>query len=337
MSLPFSNLARPLARQPSSACRASTRPTIITATTEIYPERKSEGGRRRRPSGDGRLKWHQGANASILTPMEPSEATDTLIRLACFIGALVLFALLEAAFPRRQRQVSRKARWPSNLGISALNQLVLRLVLPASAIALAVRLEQEGWGLLAQLTWPTWIELAAAVLILDLAIYLQHRLYHAVPFLWRFHRMHHADLDFDVTTGIRFHPLSLLLSGLIKLGAVLIIGPSPFAVLVFEVLLNATTMFNHSNLKLPRPFDRILRLVIVTPDMHRVHHSADPAETNRNFGFNFPWWDRLFKTYRPQPALGHEAMTVGLEDFRSAGELRLDRMLSQPFRSGTGS
>jgi sterol desaturase/sphingolipid hydroxylase (fatty acid hydroxylase superfamily) len=265
--------------------------------------------------------------------MEPSEASDTLIRLAFFTGALVLLALLEAAFPRRSRQVSRKARWPSNLGLSALNQLILRLVLPVSAIMLAVRMEQEGWGLFAQLTWPSWIELAAAVLILDLAIYGQHRLYHAVPVLWRFHRMHHADLDFDVTTGIRFHPASLLLSGLIKLGVVLVIGPSPLAVLIFEVLLNATTMFNHSNLGIPSGLDRLLRLVIVTPDMHRVHHSANPDETNRNFGFNFPWWDRLFGTYRAQPALGHEAMTVGLEDFRSANELRLDRMLSQPFRS----
>ncbi len=269
--------------------------------------------------------------------MEPGEATDTLIRLACFIGALFALAVLEAAFPRRQRQVSRKARWPSNVGISVLNQLVLRLVMPATAIVLAAHMEQEGWGLFAQLTWPTWIELAAAVLILDLAIYLQHRVYHAVPVLWRFHRMHHADLDFDVTTGVRFHPASLLLSGFIKLGVVLIIAPSPLAVLVFEVLLNATTMFNHSNLGIPSGLDRLLRLVIVTPDMHRVHHSADPAETNRNFGFNFPWWDRMFGSYRAQPALGHEAMTVGLEDFRSADELRLDRMLSQPFRSSPRS
>jgi sterol desaturase/sphingolipid hydroxylase (fatty acid hydroxylase superfamily) len=265
--------------------------------------------------------------------MGPIETTEMLIRLGCFTGILVALAALEAAFPRRRRQVHRGARWPSNLGISALNQAVLRFLLPASAMVLATRMEQEGWGLFAQTALPFWMELAAAVLILDLIVYLQHRLYHAVPLLWRFHRMHHADLDFDVTTGVRFHPLSLLLSGLIKLGAVLIIGPSPLAVLIFEVLLNATSMFNHTNLRIPLGIDRLLRLFIVTPDMHRVHHSASPDETNRNFGFNFPWWDRLFRTYRAQPALGHEAMQVGLEGFRSTNELRLDRMLSQPFRS----
>ena len=279
----------------------------------------------------------QGPNGRILRLMGSIETTEPLVRLACFVGILVALAALEAAYPRRRRQVSRKARWPSNLGISALNQVFLRLLLPASSIALAAHMQQEGWGLLAEMTLPFWFELAAAILILDLAIYLQHRLYHAVPVLWRFHRMHHADVDFDVTTGIRFHPLSLLLSGFIKLGVVLITGPSPLAVLIFEVLLNATTMFNHSNLRVPSGFERLLRLIVVTPDMHRVHHSSNPDETNRNFGFNFPWWDRLFKTYRAQPALGHEAMTVGLEEFRSENELRLDRMLSQPFRNGTGS
>lgn len=269
--------------------------------------------------------------------MESIEATESLVRLGWFVGVLVTLAALEAVFPRRSRRVSRMARWPSNLGISAVNQVFLRLVLPASAIVLAAHMQQEGWGLFAQMTLPGWFELAAAILILDLAIYGQHRLYHAVPVLWRFHRMHHADLDFDVTTGVRFHPVSLLLSGFIKLGVVLVIGPSPLAVLVFEVLLNATTMFNHSNLKIPPGFDRFLRLIVVTPDMHRVHHSSNPDETNRNFGFNFPWWDRLFNSYHAEPALGHEAMTVGLEEFRSEDELRLDRMLSQPFRSDAGN
>ncbi|NIP14953.1 MAG: sterol desaturase family protein [Pseudomonadales bacterium] len=269
--------------------------------------------------------------------MESLETIEPLVRLGVFFGVLVMLAILEAALPRRRRQVSRMARWPSNLGLSAFNQVILRLLLPASAVVLAARMQQDGSGLLAQMTLPAWIDLIAAILILDLAIYLQHRLYHAVPVLWRFHRMHHADLDFDVTTGIRFHPVSLLLSGLIKLSVVLIIGPSPVAVLVFEVLLNATTMFNHSNLRIPPGLDRLLRLVIVTPDMHRVHHSSNPDETNRNFGFSFPWWDLLFRTYRDQPALGHEGMTIGLEEFRSEHELRLDRMLSQPFRSGVGS
>ena len=190
--------------------------------------------------------------------------------------------------------------------------------------------------MLGQKALPPWVEVFGAVLILDLAIYLQHLVYHAVPVLWRFHRMHHADIEFDVTTGIRFHPLSVLLSGFIKLGAVLAIGASPMAVLAFEVLLNATSLFNHSNLRIPPAVDRVLRLVVVTPDMHRVHHSSDSDEVNRNFGFNFPWWDRMFRTYRAQPALGHREMVVGLDGFRQLRELRLDRMLSQPFRSTTG-
>jgi sterol desaturase/sphingolipid hydroxylase (fatty acid hydroxylase superfamily) len=262
-----------------------------------------------------------------------AQSTEAIIRLGCFLGVFAALAVLEAAFPRRARQVSRGHRWPSNIAISALNQVFLRLILPASAVAVAVYAEQRKLGLFSQVALPPWLEMLAAVLILDLAIYLQHLVYHAVPVLWRFHRMHHADVEFDVTTGIRFHPLSALLSGFIKLGAVLAIGASPMAVLAFEVLLNATSLFNHSNLRIPPAIDKILRLFMVTPDMHRVHHSSDPYEVNRNFGFNFPWWDRMFRTYHGQPALGHGEMVIGLDRFRQERELRLDRMLSQPFRS----
>jgi sterol desaturase/sphingolipid hydroxylase (fatty acid hydroxylase superfamily) len=175
------------------------------------------------------------------------------------------------------------------------------------------------------------------VIVLDLVIYLQHVLFHAVPALWRLHRMHHADLDFDVTTGARFHPIEIVLSMVIKLAAVVSLGAPAIAVLVFEVLLNATAMFNHGNIRLPLGFDRVLRLLVVTPDMHRVHHSTVTSETNSNFGFNLPWWDRLLGTYRAQPVAGHEDMTIGIALFREPQDLRLDRMLVQPFRAGPGS
>jgi sterol desaturase/sphingolipid hydroxylase (fatty acid hydroxylase superfamily) len=179
---------------------------------------------------------------------------------------------------------------------------------------------------------PWGLATLLSVLLLDLAIYAQHVLFHAVPVLWRLHRMHHADLDIDVTTGVRFHPAEIVLSMLIKLAVVGLIGAPGAAVLIFEVLLNATSMFNHSNVAMPPAVDRIVRLLVVTPDMHRVHHSIERRETNSNFGFNFPWWDRLFGTYRPQPEQGHEGMTIGIEIFRDPAELRLDRMLLQPLR-----
>jgi sterol desaturase/sphingolipid hydroxylase (fatty acid hydroxylase superfamily) len=184
---------------------------------------------------------------------------------------------------------------------------------------------------------PGALAVIATVVALDLIIYLQHVMVHAVPALWRLHRMHHADLDFDVTTGARFHPIEIVLSMVIKLAAVVVLGAPPVAVVIFEVVLNATAMFNHGNLRLPAGVDRVLRLIVVTPDMHRVHHSVDPAETNSNFGFNLPWWDRLLGTYRAQPAAGHEGMTIGIEQFREAGDLRLDRMLIQPFRGRPGN
>jgi sterol desaturase/sphingolipid hydroxylase (fatty acid hydroxylase superfamily) len=194
----------------------------------------------------------------------------------------------------------------------------------------------RGWGCFNYLAWPTWLENLVAVLLMDLAIYLQHRLFHRVPALWRLHRMHHADLDVDVTTGARFHPLEILLSLGIKFVVVVGVGASPVSVLVFEILLNATSMFNHSNVRVPPGVERVLRLLVVSPDMHRVHHSIVRRETDSNFGFNFPWWDRIFGTYRPQPEAGHQAMTLGIEPFRDPKELRLDRMLTQPFREDKG-
>lgn len=241
-------------------------------------------------------------------------------------------AVWEAFAPRRKRLHSRLARWPSNIAISVFNTLVLRVVLPSGVVGLALLAEAQGWGLLNAFDLPSWVSIIAAILMLDFVIYLQHVMFHAVPILWRFHRMHHADLDIDVTTGARFHPVEIILSILIKLAAVAAIGPPVIAVVLFEVLLNATSMFNHSNVRLPLALDRVLRLIVVTPDMHRVHHSVIPAETNSNFGFNVPWWDRLCGTYKAQPREGHDGMTIGIEQFREPRELLIDRMLTQPVR-----
>jgi sterol desaturase/sphingolipid hydroxylase (fatty acid hydroxylase superfamily) len=227
-------------------------------------------------------------------------------------------------------------RWPSNLAIVALNTVLLRILLPATAVSLASLSAQRHWGLLNNLPLPWWSTVVGSVVLLDLAIYLQHVMFHAVPALWRLHRMHHTDLDFDVTTGARFHPIEIILSMLIKFGVLAALGASALGVLIFEVLLNATSMFNHGNVHLPSRFDRYLRWLVVTPDMHRVHHSIVVGETNSNFGFNLPWWDRLLGTYRDQPAAGQVGMTIGIEQFREARELRLDRMLLQPFRGPAG-
>jgi sterol desaturase/sphingolipid hydroxylase (fatty acid hydroxylase superfamily)/rhodanese-related sulfurtransferase len=241
-------------------------------------------------------------------------------------------ALWELAVPRRRQAIGRGRRWPSNLGIVVLDTVLVRLAFPTAAVGVAMIAEAGGSGLLHTFDAPAWLAVPVAVLLLDLAIYLQHVLFHAVPALWRLHRMHHADLEFDVTTGLRFHPIEILLSMAIKLGVVAAIGAPPVAVLMFEVLLNATAMFNHGNVGLSQRVDRVLRWLVVTPEMHRVHHSIVPRETNSNFGFNLPWWDRLLGTYRAQPAAGHIGMTIGIEQFRDPAELRLARMLWQPFR-----
>ena len=258
-------------------------------------------------------------------------AYEPLIRLGAFGSILAMMALWELLAPRRSQVVGRMRRWPGNVGIVALDTVLVRLVFPIVAVGMAALAEARGWGLLQVIEAPAWLVIAASVLLLDLAIYLQHVLFHAVPVLWRLHRMHHADLEFDVTTGVRFHPVEVLLSMAIKLGVVAALGTPAVAVLIFEVLLNGTSMFNHGNVRLPERLDRVLRWIVVTPEMHRVHHSVVPQETNSNFGFNSPWWDRLLGTYRAQPAAGHEGMTIGIEQFRDPRELRLDRMLIQPF------
>ena len=257
---------------------------------------------------------------------------EPLIRLVAFAGIFVAMAVWEVLAPRRDQKLGRGTRWPSNIGIVVLDTVLVRLVFPTTAVGLALVTEGRGWGLFHALDVPAWASVPLAVAALDFAIYLQHVLFHAVPALWRLHRMHHADLDIDVTTGARFHPIEILLSMGIKLGVVAVLGTPAVAVLAFEVLLNATSMFNHSNVRIPIWLDRVLRWIVVTPDMHRVHHSIVACETNSNFGFNLPWWDRLFGTYRDQPAAGHETMTIGIEQFRDPTEQRLDRMLTQPFR-----
>lgn len=261
---------------------------------------------------------------------------EPMIRLAAFAGVFIVMAAWEFGLPRRKQAIRRGWRWPNNLGVVIADTLLVRILFPTTAVGIALLAEAQSFGLFHAVEVPVWIAVAASVIVLDLAIYLQHVLFHAVPALWRLHRMHHADLEFDVTTGLRFHPIEILLSMLIKFAVVAAIGAPAVSVLIFEVLLNATSMFNHGNVRIPAKIDRILRWIVVTPDMHRVHHSILARETNSNFGFNLPWWDRLFGTYRPQPAAGHEAMTIGIEQFREPRELRLDRMLVQPFRGDAG-
>lgn len=273
------------------------------------------------------------AKAGAAIVMDMIVAHEALVRASAFACVFLAMAVWEALAPRRARLLPRAARWPGNLGIVVLDTAVLRLLPPLAAVGAAAYAAQRGWGLLAAVDLPGWADLVLAVVLLDLAIYAQHVAFHAVPVLWRLHRMHHADLDFDVTTGARFHPVEIVLSAAIKCAVVAAIGAPAAAVVLFEVILNATAMFNHANVRLPAALDRVLRLAVVTPDMHRVHHSLRPEETNSNYGFNLPWWDRLFGTYRAQPADGHEAMTIGLAQFRSPGELRLDRMLVQPLRT----
>jgi sterol desaturase/sphingolipid hydroxylase (fatty acid hydroxylase superfamily) len=223
-------------------------------------------------------------------------------------------------------------RWTNNLALVVLNSIVLRLAFPAAAVGMALQAQEQGWGLFNVIQTPFWFGVVCSVIVLDFFIWLQHVMVHAIPALWRLHRVHHADLDFDVTTGTRFHTLEILLSMLIKFAVILLLGPPLVAVLIFEVLLNATSMFNHGNVRLPLSLDRVLRLFVVTPDMHRVHHSVEDDETNSNFGFNLPWWDRLFGTYRAQPRAGHTDMTIGIYTFRTIRWCSwLPGMLTIPF------
>jgi sterol desaturase/sphingolipid hydroxylase (fatty acid hydroxylase superfamily) len=259
--------------------------------------------------------------------------TEVLIRVSAFLGVLSLMALWEVLDPRRRLTMSKARRWVANLSVVVINAVIIRLLFSAGAAIVAA---DHRWGLLHQVGWPSWSEIVLAVVALDLVLYLQHVMFHAIPLFWRLHMMHHADLDCDVTTGLRFHPIEVVLSMLIKLAAITVIGPSPEAVVAFEVLLNATSMFNHGNVRIPTSVDRVLRWMIVTPDMHRIHHSTRPRETNTNFGFNLPWWDRLLRTYLAQPADSHETMTIGLEQFRDPVRLTFTGILLLPFEGATG-
>lgn len=254
------------------------------------------------------------------------------IRLGCFVGVLLLCTLWENVLPRKVLTVSRAFRWVNNLSLVALNSVVIALVMPIAAFQAAVIASEHQWGLFQLLSFPDWLNVLLSIILLDFIIYVQHVIFHRVPVLWKLHRMHHADLDIDVTTGARFHPIEILISMVIKIAAVFMLGVSPIAIVMFEIILNASAMFNHSNAKLALPVDAWLRKAIVTPDMHRVHHSVIPRETHSNFGFFLSVWDRMFSTYRAQPELGHEHVVIGLPDIRDKQEQRLDKLLTQPFR-----
>lgn len=262
---------------------------------------------------------------------------EAIIRLSFFLGVLIIVAIWETVSPRRVLTTSKPIRWISNLGIVGIDTLAVRILFPVIAIDIAFMAQEKGWGLFNNMDLPYGVSIILAVLMLDMIIYLQHVMFHTVPILWRLHMMHHADMDIDVTTGLRFHPIEIVISMFIKMGSVAALGASPLAVIILEIILNATAMFNHGNIKLPLKIDKVLRLLVVTPDMHRVHHSVTIRETNSNFGFNFPWWDRLMGTYRDQPAAGHEGMTIGLAQFRNPRRNVLHWMLALPFFGDTGS
>jgi sterol desaturase/sphingolipid hydroxylase (fatty acid hydroxylase superfamily) len=262
---------------------------------------------------------------------------EPAIRLAFFLGIFGAVAIGEVILPRRKLTQSKKDRWFANVGIVVIDALVLRLLFPAAAVGSALLASERGWGFFNNANVPYWIAVAVSVVFLDFVIYLQHVMFHAVPAFWRLHMMHHADLDFDLTTGTRFHPIEIVLSMIIKISMVTLIGAPPLAVIIFEVILNGTAMFNHSNISVPLGLDKLLRLFVVTPDMHRVHHSVFPTETNSNYGFNLPWWDRLMGTYKPQPRLGHVDMTIGLNQFRDPSRLTLFGILLLPFTGKPGN
>lgn len=257
--------------------------------------------------------------------------TEKIIRLGSFLGIFMVLAMVEILAPRRRKSVPKAQRWFANLTIIAMNPLAVALIFPVLPTGLALLASEHNWGLLNHPAIPYWLKIVSGMVLLDLVVYMQHVLNHAVPALWRLHMMHHADLDFDLTTGLRFHPIEIVISMGFKLSAVAVLGPPPLAVLLFETVLNATSLFGHGNIHIPQRIDRVLRLLVVTPDMHRVHHSVIIKETNSNFGFNLPWWDRLFGTYKDQPDKGHTDMTIGLSQFRDQRKLSLPRLLILPF------
>ena len=259
-------------------------------------------------------------------------SNEKYIRMGFFFGMIMLIGLWEILAPKRALTVSKTVRWVNNLGLVFFNIFILRVIFPVAAVGVATVAIYNGWGLFNYFEVPFWLAVVATIIIMDFVIYIQHVMVHAVPLLWRLHRVHHADLDYDVTTGSRFHTLEIILSMLIKFATILLLGPPIIAVIIFEVILNATAMFNHGNISLPKTFDKYLRLFLVTPDMHRVHHSVEDDEANSNFGFSLPWWDRLFGTYRDQPRAGHKGMTIGIHKYRDVKQVSwLPGMLMLPF------
>ncbi len=264
--------------------------------------------------------------------LEFISQNETTIRLSFFIGMLAVIGLWEILAPRRAPTVSKLLRWSNNLGLVFFNSLLLRLIFPLAAVGMATFAHQHGWGILNYYSIHPLLAIAISVIAMDFIIYLQHVLVHAVPALWRLHRVHHADLDYDVTTGARFHPLEIILSMLIKLATIVVLGPPVVAVIIFEVTLNAMAMFNHGNIGLPATVDKVLRFFVVTPDMHRIHHSVEDDETNSNFGFNLSCWDRLFGTYREQPRGGQLGMQIGIHNFTDIKQTNwISGMLLMPF------
>ena len=260
------------------------------------------------------------------------------IRMGFFFGILAIMAGWEIMAPRRRLTASKTVRWVNNLGLVFFNSFILRVLFPAAAVGVALTANQQGWGLFNYYELPLLVAILASVVIMDFVIYVQHVMVHAIPVLWRLHRVHHADPDYDVTTGARFHTLEIIMSMLIKFATIILLGPPVVAVVLFEVILNATAMFNHGNVGLPQGLDRVLRWIVVTPDMHRVHHSIEDDEANSNFGFSLPWWDRLFGTYRDQPRSGHEGMTIGIHKYHEARDVSwITGMLLLPFRGQISS
>ncbi len=256
-------------------------------------------------------------------------------RLIIFFAVLLIMAILEFLLPKRKVNAKRGIRWSSNIGIVVLDSIVARIILPTTTIAVALYADAKGLGLFNIIFQDSWLAIVLSILVLDLLIYGQHVVFHKISWLWRFHRMHHSDVHIDVTTGIRFHPVEIILSLLIKFAAILILGVPALAILLFEIILNATAMITHSNLSIPAWLDKLLRIIFVTPDMHRVHHSVHRNETDSNYGFNFSLWDRLFGTYIDQPKDTHEKMQIGINRFRDDREQYIDKLLTQPFREDT--
>jgi sterol desaturase/sphingolipid hydroxylase (fatty acid hydroxylase superfamily) len=261
---------------------------------------------------------------------------EPAIRLGVFVSSFVLIALWELFTPRRVLEIPRRVRWANNLGLAVVNIFVVRVLFPSAAVGMAILAGERGVGLLNVFPVSYPLAMILSLLALDLMMYLMHLMFHAVPAFWRAHRVHHADVDFDATTGVRFHPVQIVLSIPIKFAVIFVLGPPVLAVLVFEVVFNAVLVFSHANIHIPAAVDRVLRWFMVTPDMHRLHHSVDATETNSNFGFALTWWDRLFGTYCAEPVAGHERMIIGVDQFRARREVWLDRLLLQPFHDDTG-